>query len=114
MTVSTLLPVLQLILAFGNICVLIWALWNFLRKPHDNLAEKINTHELKLQSIERSLLQGNDRFREQDAINGTFKSVMLSFVDFEIAYCIHTGYEYTEDLMNARRELQEYLARKQV
>ena len=35
---------------------------------------------------------------------------MLSFVDFEIAYCHNTGYKDNEDLIKAKRLLQQYLA----
>ena len=41
-----------------------------------------------------------------------FKTVMISFVDFEIAYCQNTGYAQTEDLKNAKKALQDYLAKQ--
>ena len=61
MSVTTVLPVLQMILAFGNICVLGYALMKFLNRPHDILEEKVNAHDMKIKEIEASLHQGNDR-----------------------------------------------------
>lgn len=119
MNVQEVLPVLQVILTFGNISVLGYALFKFLNKPHDSLEEKqeelakrVDKHDSRLEDIEESLLKGNDRFREQEETNASFKSVMLSFVNFEIAYCIHTGYEHTEDLLSAKKELEFYLSGK--
>ena len=74
--------------------------------------KRVDKHDARLEDIEESLLRGNDKFREQEETNATFKTVMLAFVDFEIAYCLHTNYEFTEDLMRAKRELQDYLSRK--
>jgi F0F1-type ATP synthase membrane subunit b/b' len=109
---QSILVIMQLVLSFGNICILLYALYTFLNKPHNTLESRVNNISYEIERIKSSLQQGNDRFKEQDAINATFKSVMISFVDFEIAYCIHTKYEHTEDLINAKNELQRYLARR--
>lgn len=110
--IQNILPFLQVILAFGNICIIMYGFAKFLGKPHNNLDSRVTTLEIKQKDIEASLKQGNDRFREQVDTNAMFKSVMLAFVDFEIAYCMHTNYEHTEDLMRAKKALQDYLARK--
>ena len=109
---TSILPVLQTILALSNIAVMLWALKTFLNKPHDDLEQRVKSLEVKVDEMEDSLKQGNDRFREQEKTNATFKSVMLSFVNFEIAYCIHTGYEHQEDLIKAKSELENYLSGK--
>ena len=110
---------LKVVLQVANIVIIAYALYRHLNKPHDDLAQKhealekrVSEHDLKIKEVEESLKQGNDRFREQEQTNATFKSVMLAFVDFEIAYCLHTNYEFTDDLMKAKKELQDYLAKK--
>lgn len=110
--------ILKVFLQVANIVVLGYALYKFLNKPHDTLEEKheelkkrVDEHDVKIREVEKSLHQGNDKFREQDETNAAFKSVMLAFVDFEIAYCLHTNYEFTDDLMRAKKELQDYLSR---
>ena len=110
---------LGLFLQVANIAVLGYALYKFLNKPHDSLETKheelkrrVDGHDIKIKDMEESLHQGNDRFREQEKTNATFKSVMLAFIDFEIAYCLHTNYEFTDDLMKAKKELQDYVSGK--
>lgn len=119
MNVQDLSSALGLVLQLCNIIIIGYGLFRFLNKPHDTLEEKheelvkrVDKQENRIEDIEESLLKGNDKFRSQEETNASFKSVMLSFVNFEIAYCIHTGYEHTEDLMNAKHELESYLAGK--
>lgn len=119
MNIQDISSALGLFLQFANIIVIGYGLYKFLNKPHDTLEEKheelvkrVDKHDAKIEDIEESLLKGNDKFREQDETNATFKSVMLSFINFEIAYCIHTGYDNNEDLINAKNELESYLSGK--
>ena len=119
MNIQDLSSALGLVLQLCNIIIIGYGLFRFLNKPHDTLEEKheelvkrVDKQENRIEDIEESLLKGNDKFRSQEETNASFKSVMLSFVNFEIAYCIHTGYEHTEDLMNAKHELESYLAGK--
>lgn len=112
MNVQSILPFLQLILTFGNICIIGYAFVKFLGKPHNSLEQRVTEHDIKIKEIESSLLQGNDRFREQDSTNEVMQSCMLALIDFELAYCIHTSYEDTEDLMKAKTELRKHLSRK--
>lgn len=110
--VTSILPIFQLVLTSANIIILAYAFFKFLNKPQDTLNTRVTLLETELRDIKASLVQGNDKFKEQERTNATFKSVMLAFVDFEIAYCLHTNYEFTEDLMKAKQELQEYVSGK--
>lgn len=110
--IEQLLPILQTCLAFGNLCIMLWALKTFLNKPHNTLDARITAIEVDVKEIKQSLLQGNDRFREQETTNEVMQSCMLALIDFELAYCIHTNYGDTEDLMKAKTELRKHLARK--
>lgn len=117
--VYSLLPYLQTIIAIANICVLGYALFKFLNRPHDTLEdrvklieERIQVLDIEIEKINSSLLQGNDRFRDQDTTNEVMQSCMLALIDFELSYCIHTSYTDTEDLMRAKNELRKHLASK--
>ena len=103
---------LQLILSVCQLAVMVFAFYKFLRKPHDTLEEKVTKMEGKIEEIDKSLRQGNDKFREQQETNEMFISCMLSFINFEIAYCIHTGYEHDKDLIKAKETLEHYLAKR--
>lgn len=109
----------KLFLQVAQVVTILYAVYKFTRKPHDSLETKqddlkrrVDEHDMKFKEIEDSLKQGNDIFRDQEETNATFKSVMLAFVDFEIAYCLHTNYEFTDDLMKAKKELQDYVSGK--
>ena len=78
-------------------------------QPFNELKRRVDGHEIEISDIKQALKLGNDRFREQEETNATFKSVMLSFVNFEIAYCLHTNYPHTEELIQAKDELESYL-----
>lgn len=119
MGIQELKDITGLILQLANIVIIGYALYKFLNRPHDTLEEKhnelvkrVDKHDVKIEDIEEALRKGNDKFREQDEANATFKSVILSFINFEIAYCLHTDYEHTEDLMKAKNELETYLSGK--
>ena len=111
--------VFKIILQISQIIALVYAAYKFTRRPHDTLEEKhkalekrVDEHDMKIKEMDLSLKQGNDRFRKQEETNATFKSVMLSFVNFELAYCANTGYEDNKDLLDAKKELSEYLTGK--
>jgi len=108
--------ILKVLLQIANVVVLGYALYKFLNKPHDTLENKVeelsrqvDELNVKLKEVNESLHHGNDKFRQQEEMNTTFKSVMLSFVNFEIAYCLHTNYPHTEELLEAKSELETYL-----
>ena len=110
---------LKIFLQIAQVVTILFAVYKFTRKPHDTLEMKhealekrVDEHDVKIKEVESSLKQGNDKFRKQEETNATFKSVMLSFVNFELAYCANTGYEDNQDLLDAKRELNEYLTGK--
>ena len=83
----------------------------FIDKPHETLENRITALEVKQQENEHKLHQGNDRFRAQDDTNEVFINCMLAFIDFELSYCTHTDYKFTEDLNKAKDVLRNHLAR---
>lgn len=112
MNTQTILPVLQVILTTANIGVLAYAFLRFLNKPHDTLEARVSALEIKQKDIELALHQGNDRFREQNAMNEAIQKSLLALIEFEIQYCTVEGKAISKDLERARDELHNYLARK--
>ena len=80
--------------------------------PIKELEARVTTLEIEQKEFKQSLLQGNDRFRDNETTNEVMQSCMLALIDFELSYCIHTGYTDTEDLMRAKTELRKHLASK--
>lgn len=119
MNTQTLLPVLQTILSFMNICVLGYALFKFLNKPHDTLEERINAIDVKLREldvklkeIDTSLKLGNDRFREQEETNEVLIRSVFALLEFEVHYCETEQKPITKNLEKAKDDLHDYLAGK--
>ena len=112
MSVSSVLPVLQMILAFCNICIIVYAFYKFLNKPHDTLEDRVNAHDVEIREIKASLLQGNDRFREQETTNEVLLHSILALIEFEIQYCLTEHKEMSKGLEKAKEDLNNYLAKK--
>lgn len=102
---------LSLFLNFASVCTICYAFYKFLNKPREELADRVTTVEVKVKEHDEALKHGNDRFRDQSQINEMVFSVLLAFVDFEIAYCHHTGYEHDRDLLKAKDKLETYLSK---
>lgn len=112
MSVQTVLPILQLVLTFGNICVLGYALFKFLNRPHSSLEERVNQHDVEIKEIKQSLLQGNDRFREQEDTNEILLRCTFALLEFEVHYCETEQKPISKNLEKAKDDLHDYLARK--
>lgn len=118
-TIQTVALCLSLFLNVCSVAVIIYNFKRFLDKPKEELQseveqikEDIKELRVKQKETEESLKQGNDKFRELAEANKVFISCMLSFLDFEIAYCYNSGYKDSEALQEAKKTLNEYLKKK--
>lgn len=109
---QTALIIMQLILAFSNICILGFALLQFMKKPHDTLEQRVTAHDVEIKEIKASLLQGNDRFREQESTNEVLIHSVLALIEFEIQYCFTEHKEISKSLEKAKEDLHNYLSKK--
>lgn len=119
MNTQALLPVFQTILSFMNICVLGYALLRFLNKPHDTLEQKIvdlensiKELEVRIKEIDKSLHQGNDRFREQENTNEVLIHCAFALLEFEVHYCETEHKPISKNLERAKDDLHDFLAKK--
>ena len=110
--VQTILPILQLILTFGNICVIAYAFIKFMAKPHNSLEERVVKLEVKQKEHEESLKQGNDRFRAQNETNEVLIRSVFALIEFEVHYCETEQKPISKNLERAKDELHDYLARR--
>lgn len=108
---------LKVVLQLANVVVLAYALYKFFNRPHDTLAdevkklkEEIARLNVTIENMQRSLDSSHDKHREQDRTNKVFKRVFILLANFEVRYCQETGFEHTDDLVQAKKELEEYLA----
>lgn len=112
MSIQDLLPVMQLILSFGNICIIGYAFLKFLGKPHNSLDQRISALEVKQKEIENSLRQGNDRFRSQDDVNEVIIHSTLALIEFEMQYCLIEHKQMSAGLEKAKEDLNRFLAKR--
>ena len=119
MNVTTVLPILKLILTFGNICVLGYAQVKFLNKPHTNLETRVSNLEFAIKEANQSLHQGNDRFKEldgkfteQDRTNEILIRSVFALLEFEVHYCETEQKPITKNLERAKDDLHDFLAGK--
>lgn len=116
---TNILPYLQTCLAIGNLCIMLWALKTFLTKPRTTLEEQVKELEKRIIALElgdaeikKSLTVSHDKHREQKETNEMFITVVLAFIDFEIAFCQSTEYKQTDELIKAKETLLRYLTKK--
>lgn len=112
MNIQTSMMVMQAVLTFGNLCIMLYAFSNFLRKPHDSLTERIVALEVKQKEVENALRKGNDKFREQDATNEVLIRSTMALIEFEIQFCLTEKKPISADLDEAKQKLHDYLAKK--
>lgn len=113
MDTQIILTVLQMILAFGNICIMAYAFSRFLASPHDTLEQRLNNLEEKIEDIEDSLKQGNERFNDLKNANTLIVTSIIALIEFEVDYCTHHGDEkISDDLKAAKDKLYNFLTER--
>lgn len=112
MSPQTTLLILQLFLAVGNSAIMLYALSKFLTKPHDSLAQRVSDLEAAVRAINTSLEKGNVRFKEQDETNKVMIKSLLALIAFEIQYCITENKPVSDDLKQAKNDLNEFLSKR--
>ncbi len=109
---QSILTIMQMILTFGNICVIGYAFVKFVGRPHNTLDKRVTELEVKQKEIEQSLHQGNDKFRAQNDTNEVLIHSTLALIEYEIQYCLTEHKPMSKDLERAREDLHNYLAKK--
>lgn len=110
--IKPIVDIMQAFLIFCNVCVMLYVFKGFVSKPHNNLEERVAKVELKVEDIEDSLKQGNDKFREQSETNEILISSTLALIEFEIQYCLTESKHISPELQKAKDNLHGYLSKR--
>lgn len=102
----------QLILTLFNIVIILYGFYIFLTKPRTTLEKRIQALEVKLAEVEKSLLQGNDRFRSQDEALEVLIRSTLALIEFEVQYCFTENKPISDDLKKVKEDLHIFLSHK--
>lgn len=119
---QNILTTLQIILAFGNLMIMLWALKNFLKKPQEDLKSLIQKHDdeikemkasfdQKIADMEVSLQRGNDRFKKQYKAMEVIINSVFALLEFEVHYCESEQKPISKNLEKAKDDLHAYLAK---
>ena len=109
---NNLLQWVQLAVGVGTLATMLFALYTFIRKPHDTLESRVKTIEIKVDDIESSLHLGNDKFREQNETNEVLIRSVFALLEFEVHYCETEQKPISKNLEKAKDDLHNFLARK--
>lgn len=110
--ISPFLQLFQLILALFNIIILLYGFYIFLTKPRTTLEKRVQALEVKMAEAEKSLLQGNDRFRSQDEALEVLIRSTLALIEFEVQYCLTENKQISDDLKKVKEDLHIFLSHK--
>lgn len=106
------LKIAQLVLTLFNIIIILYGFYIFLTKPRTTLEKRVQALEVKLAEAEKSLLQGNDRFRSQDEALEVLIRSTLALIEFEVQYCLTENKQISDDLKKVKEDLHIFLSHK--
>ena len=109
--VAFVIGLLGAILTILNIIDKVSTLKTKSNEPFTELVTKVDELVDKVKVLEVALLNSNKRLDKQDETNEILQTCVLVLVDYELGYCIRTGYDDTEDLMKAKSKLRDHLAK---
>lgn len=108
--VQTILLILQLVLAIGNIAIIGYGFYKFLNRPHDDLKERIARCEEDIKDIKQSLYRGDSRFQELDRALKVIITATRALIEFEVQYCLLEHKELSKGLEKAKESLDEFIS----
>lgn len=109
---TVLLPILQILLSIGNLCILGYALLKFLNKPHNTLEARVLALETEMAANRVSLAQKDNRFKNQDEVNKVIIHSLLALIEFEIQYCLTEHKDLSNSLEQAKDNLHNFLSNR--
>ena len=109
---DVIIKIAQLILTLFNIIIILYGFYIFLTKPRTTLEKRVQALEVKMAEAEKSLLQGNDRFRSQDEALEVLIRSTLALIEFEVQYCLTENKQISDDLKKVKEDLHIFLSHK--
>lgn len=80
--------------------------------PFKLLSDKVDEYEDRLNKVESSLYQGNERFKEQERTNEVLIRSVFALLEFEVHYCETEQKPISKNLERAKDDLHDFLAKK--
>lgn len=110
--ISEVSPILSMLISFGTLVTMIYTFTKFLQKPQESLQERVLVIESDLRDVHRQIDRAREGKSEQDETNKVLIHSVLALIEFEIQYCLTEHKEMSKDLVAAKEDLHNFLARK--
>ena len=108
--IATVQMILTLLISVANLCVMMYGLYKFTKKPHDTLEQRVTTLEVEVTNIKTSLNQGQDKFRALHEAVKVLLHSSLALIEWEMQYCLIEHKEMSESLKKAKDDLHNFLS----
>lgn len=102
----------QFLLTLCNLAIMATIFKNFIKRPKNEMEERIIALEVSVKDIKQSLYLGNDKFRDQKEINEIILNSIIALIEFNIETCISQQQNPSEELKKAKANLNAFFARK--
>lgn len=104
--------ILSIIVMFCNICIMAYGFYKFLGRPHSTLEAKVIALEKEFQDLKLDVRDGDKQIAVSANALAVMQKCLLALIEFEISFCLSSGYNDTDDLEAAKKELHNYLSTK--
>ena len=102
----------QLFLMFCNICIMLYVFFNFMKRPHNSLEDRVEKCEEDIKDIKQSLFRGDGKFQDHERALKVLVKATLALVEFEMQYCLIEHKDMSKGLEKAKEALDEFIAEK--
>lgn len=109
--VQSILPYFQLATTCGTFLIMLYTLCKYVNKPRMDLEKRVVALEVNFKEIEQQLKKGNDKFRSHENILEVLVTCTLALINFEVHYCESEHKDISQDLADARKELNKCLSK---
>lgn len=106
------ISICSLVTSIAAVCTIVYGFGKFLAKPYDTLEQRVTVLEVKQQEMEREKNKLDVRCKEQDETNEVLIRSTLALIEYEIQSCLTENKPMSDDLKQAKKDLQNYLAKK--
>lgn len=100
---------LQCLLILLNIAVYIWGFFKFLKKPADNLRDRVVATEVRVGKLEEEQEKNKEKFHNQSETNEVLLQSVFALIEFEMQFCLTEKMPVTKGLEDAKDALHKYM-----
>ena len=101
--------ILQIVLITLNILVYIFGFYKFIRKPADNIRDRVVALEVQQTEMKKYQEKSDEKFKDQSETNEVLLHSVFALIGFEMQYCLIEGKQVSKELSDAADALHKYM-----